>query len=710
MAMPSVNVVIPDKMQFPSSVGGGSGGEVHHRQQWFPDERDGFIFWLRGEFAAANAIIDSLCHHLRSIGEPSEYDFVISCIQQRRCNWNPVLHMQQYFSIAEVILALQQTQWRRQQRHFDQMKVTEKEFKKPTSFGAGSRPGYRAETVKENHKSSLELHALDANAYVQSVNPESDKTEEKSEKIESVKRVEKVERSDEKGSAIVEEKEGSDGMTKSHVDKNSNGLTNPEGMKNENSEPEAVDGNCASNLAGTCDSLQKSDPDRIPNQDEQQNPTPVPKTFVGTEIFDGKTVNVVEGLKLYEELFDSSKISKIVSLVNELRATGWRGHLQGHTFVVTKRPMKGRGREIIQLGSPIADAPPEDDHMIGTSKDRKVAAIPGLLQDVVDRLVSLQVMNVKPDCCIVDFFNEGDHSQPFMSPPWFGRPVCILFLTECEMNFGRVIGIEHPGEYRSCLKLSLSAGSLLMMQGRSADLAKYAISSLRKQRILVTFTKSQPKKTMSSDNLRLSSSTATPSSSAWGPPPSRPLNHVHHPAGPKHYGAMPTTGVLPAPSIRQQHLPPPNGMQPLFVPAPVAPVVPYPGPVQLQPASAGWAAVPPRHPPPRLPIPGTGVFLPPPGSGQSPPPQRAQQQMPANGTEVNLAAEMPSPQENENGLDRSNGNDTASPKGKLEGKVQKQECNGNIRTIDGGTIVGKEEQQQVGNHKKVGNKAAGAIK
>ncbi|KAL4580865.1 hypothetical protein LXL04_017071 [Taraxacum kok-saghyz] len=28
--------------------------------------------WLRGEFAAANAIIDSLCHHLKAVGEPGE--------------------------------------------------------------------------------------------------------------------------------------------------------------------------------------------------------------------------------------------------------------------------------------------------------------------------------------------------------------------------------------------------------------------------------------------------------------------------------------------------------------------------------------------------------------------------------------------------------------------------------------------------------------
>ena len=131
MAMPSGNVVLSDKMQ------------------WFPDERDGFISWLRGEFAAANAIIDSLCHHLRLVGEPGEYDAVIGAIQQRRCNWNPVLHMQQYFSVAEVGHALQQVAWRHQRRVFDLLKVPGKEFRR-----SGVRQGQRFEFGKEGHNSS----------------------------------------------------------------------------------------------------------------------------------------------------------------------------------------------------------------------------------------------------------------------------------------------------------------------------------------------------------------------------------------------------------------------------------------------------------------------------------------------------------------------------------------------------------------------------
>lgn len=46
-------------------------------------------------------------------------------------------------------------------------------------------------------------------------------------------------------------------------------------------------------------------------------------------------VNVVEGLKLYDEILDSSEITRLISLTNELRAAGRRGEFQGKfTFVL----------------------------------------------------------------------------------------------------------------------------------------------------------------------------------------------------------------------------------------------------------------------------------------------------------------------------------------------------------------------------------------
>ena len=203
MAMPSGNKVISDKMQFPSS-GGGGGSEIHqhHYCPWYMDERDGFISWLRSEFAAANAIIDSLCHHLRSLGDPYEYDTVIGTIQQRRCNWNQVLLMQQYFSVADVVYALQQVALRRQQRFTDPVKVAAKEFKKS---GPGFKQGQKGEAAKGDHNSNAGSYDHEEN-YVATGGAE--KRAPLTEKHEEHKSGGKVGKTDDKYVASAEEKKG----------------------------------------------------------------------------------------------------------------------------------------------------------------------------------------------------------------------------------------------------------------------------------------------------------------------------------------------------------------------------------------------------------------------------------------------------------------------------------------------------------------------
>ncbi|KAL8192046.1 hypothetical protein R6Q57_028167 [Mikania cordata] len=70
--------------------------------------KDAIISWFRGEFAAANAIIDALCGHLsQSEGGSCEYESVFAAIHRRRLNWIPILQMQKYFSIADVTHELQ---------------------------------------------------------------------------------------------------------------------------------------------------------------------------------------------------------------------------------------------------------------------------------------------------------------------------------------------------------------------------------------------------------------------------------------------------------------------------------------------------------------------------------------------------------------------------------------------------------------------------
>jgi len=151
----------------------------------------------------------------------------------------------------------------------------------------------------------------------------------------------------------------------------------------------------------------------------------------------------------------------------------------------------------------------------------------------------------------------------------------------------------------------------------NAQLLKHAIPSQQEQRVWLTFGKSQPKKSCYSEFPWLSSHCPAPVASApWGPPTLVPPDLARRSPGLKQCVVVSNAGVLS----------PPNGIQPLLVAATPAPM---PVPVPVPPVSPGWTQVPaPRAPPPRLLVPGTGVFLPPSGPGHFP-----QQQHACNGVE-----------------------------------------------------------------------------
>ncbi|XP_018679072.2 RNA demethylase ALKBH10B-like isoform X4 [Musa acuminata AAA Group] len=648
--------VVQETVQFP--VVGGGGGEAP--RQWYVDERDGFISWLRGEFAAANAIIDLLINHLRVAGEPGEYDHVAGCIHQRRFHWTPILHLQQYFPVADVNYALQQVEWRQRQQTPQRHSYRRKE-KDGRKSGFGHTYVHRSDGVQESHGSPASGMTASDVANVENQGCNMDTYKDANQKSDA-------QMSQAKDSLAQVEKDGICNVPSSKA-------------------------NCS--LKDGDNSAETKETKYLTStKDGNRKVISIPKEFLAKEISDGMMVNVVEGLKLYEDLLDSSEISRLVSLANEMRAAGHRGELPGQTLVLLKRPMKGHGREMIQYGIPITDGPAEDTNTSPTSGERKVGAIPSFLQDVLDRVVQLQVLPIKPDFCIIDFFSEGDHSQPHTWPPWYGRPVCNLLLTECDIVYGRTVGSDHRGDYNGSLKLSVNAGCLLVMQGKSADLAKRAIPSLRKPRILVTFGKSRPKKTLPSEASFFPSSAVYPAS---GPSSARPPNSSRHPSGRRNYGVIPTTGVLQAPSIHPQSMSP-NGVQALFVAA--APVVassamPYPAPTMTPPATAGWTVTaPPRHPSPRLPVPGTGVFLPP-GSVHLPPSQ--QLQMVPVPAESSYAPQQTFALPESNGVEKPNCNSYASPKNVKDSAVP------SLKTKSTGNAGANKEQQSAVAEKPVNN-------
>ncbi|CAA2935102.1 uncharacterized LOC107863921 [Olea europaea subsp. europaea] len=372
--------------------------------------KDAVIAWFRGEFAAANAIIDALCKHLRQLegGVPADYESVFGAIHRRRLNWIPILQMQQYYSIADVTLELQKVEAKKcEESKIDETKIEEKEKSLESSVEEGYENGGVEPMVEDFSRDD---------------SPESEITDTGSQEVQP----------------LLE-----------HVD--------------------------------ICSNHEECEARR-----EQIKLT---KGFLAKEPVKGHMVNVVRGLKLYEDVFTDVELSKLNDFVNELRVAGQNGELSGETFILYNQQVKGKKRELIQLGVPIFGQIKDD----AASKLQKITghieSIPALLQGVINHLIQWHLIpeNRKPNSCIINFFDEGEYSQPFLKPPHLDQPVSTLLLSESAMAFGRTLVCDSEGNYKGPLTLSLKEGSLLVMRGNSSDTARHVMCSSSNKRVTVTF-------------------------------------------------------------------------------------------------------------------------------------------------------------------------------------------------------------------------------
>ncbi|CAN1271450.1 RNA demethylase ALKBH10B [Linum perenne] len=360
--------------------------------------KDAILTWFRGEFAAANAIIDSLCEHLAQLGDRSDYEAVFSAMHRRRLHWIPVLQMQEFHSVADVAAEV---------RRVTERKLLEKKEAK-------------AATVV--------------------------KTEEENCEVEAAAAAEEVEVAD---YSPEDSDHGTDSGASQEVQPNSDVTA-----------------------ADICSNHQDCN-DR-------------PSLFNLTKSFSAKEhVNVVKGLKLFDNVFTDAELSKLSVFVDELRVAGQKGELSGDTFILFNKQMKGNKRELIQFGVPIFEHIKDD----ASNQTCNIEPIPALLEGVVNHLVQWRLMPEykRPNGCIVHFFDEEEFSQPFQKPPHVEQPVATLLLSESTMAFGRSLAGGSDGNYRGSLVLSLKQGSLLVMRGNSADVARHVMCPSPNKRVSITF-------------------------------------------------------------------------------------------------------------------------------------------------------------------------------------------------------------------------------
>ncbi|KAL2318003.1 hypothetical protein Fmac_031879 [Flemingia macrophylla] len=216
------------------------------------------------------------------------------------------------------------------------------------------------------------------------------------------------------------------------------------------------------------------------------------KDFICFERVNGKLVNILEGLELHTGIFSAAEQRRIVSYVASLQEMGRKGELKERTFTAPQKWMRGKGRQTIQFGCCYNYAVDRDGNPPGILPRVTVDPIPDLFKVIIRRLIKWHVLppTCVPDSCIVNIYEEGDCIPPHIDSHDFVRPFCtVSFLSECDIVFGSNLKIVGPGEFDGSVAIPLPVGSVLVLNGNGADVAKHCVPAVPNKRISITFRK-----------------------------------------------------------------------------------------------------------------------------------------------------------------------------------------------------------------------------
>ncbi|XP_068662188.1 RNA demethylase ALKBH9B-like [Aristolochia californica] len=216
------------------------------------------------------------------------------------------------------------------------------------------------------------------------------------------------------------------------------------------------------------------------------------KDFVHMERTNGKTVNILDGLELHTGVFDAAEQKKIVDYVYSLQELGRKRKLRERTYSEPRKWMRGKGRVTLQFGCCYNYATDKNGNPPGIIRDEEVDPIPSQFKTVIKRLVQWHVLppTCVPNSCIVNIYDEGDCIPPHIDHHDFLRPFCtISFLAECNILFGTNLKAAGPGVFSGPVSIPLPVGSVLILKGNGADVAKHCVPSVPAKRISITFRK-----------------------------------------------------------------------------------------------------------------------------------------------------------------------------------------------------------------------------
>ncbi|RLN12706.1 hypothetical protein C2845_PM09G02090 [Panicum miliaceum] len=221
------------------------------------------------------------------------------------------------------------------------------------------------------------------------------------------------------------------------------------------------------------------------------------KDFICLERVNGRLVNILEGLELHAGVFSSAEQRRIVECVYDLQERGRRGELGDRTYTEPQKWMRGKGRVTIQFGCCYNYATDKNGNPPGIIRTIVSDPMPDLFKTMIKRLVRWQVLppTCVPDSCIVNIYEPADCIPPHIDSHDFVRPFCtVSFLSECNILFGSNLRVSAPGEFTGSIGIPLPVGSVLVLNGNGADVAKHCVPAVPTKRISITFRKMDPAK------------------------------------------------------------------------------------------------------------------------------------------------------------------------------------------------------------------------
>ncbi|XVE94057.1 hypothetical protein REPUB_Repub01dG0247500 [Reevesia pubescens] len=214
------------------------------------------------------------------------------------------------------------------------------------------------------------------------------------------------------------------------------------------------------------------------------------KDFVHMEKISGISTNVLKGLELHTKVFNAEEQKKIVECVYDLQRMGQKGQLRERTYSEPRKWMRGKGRVTIQFGCCYNYAVDKNGNPPGIIRDEEVDPLPPLFKQMIKRMVRWHILppTCVPNSCIVNIYDEGDCIPPHIDHHDFLRPFCtVSFLTECNILFGASLKIVNPGEFSGPVSIPLPVGSVLILNGNGADIAKHCVPAVPAKRVSITF-------------------------------------------------------------------------------------------------------------------------------------------------------------------------------------------------------------------------------